>query len=89
MLIVANPLAADHTELRIATLVPKSEAGDSELWMRNHAITRTTLDEDFALGESIQRGLTSGANAKLTFGRFEGALTAFNQSVADTIAAVS
>ncbi|MEM9312137.1 MAG: SRPBCC family protein [Pseudomonadota bacterium] len=89
VLIVANPLAADHTELRIATLVPKSEAGDSELWMRNHAITRTTLDEDFALGESIQRGLTSGANAKLTFGRFEGALTAFNQSVADTIAAVS
>ncbi|MEL6737985.1 MAG: SRPBCC family protein [Pseudomonadota bacterium] len=56
-------------------------------WARNHAITRSTLDEDFALGEGIQAGLTSGANSELTFGRFEGALTAFNQTVADTLEA--
>ncbi|MEO0591411.1 MAG: hypothetical protein AAFZ11_12755 [Pseudomonadota bacterium] len=50
------------------------------------AITRTTLDEDFALGEGIPAGLLGGANAELTFGRFEGALTAFNQTVADALA---
>ncbi|MEM1196703.1 MAG: SRPBCC family protein [Pseudomonadota bacterium] len=87
VLIAANPVAANRTELRIATLVPSQKAHDTELWMRNHAITRTTLDEDFALGEGIQSGLSSGANTSLIFGRFEGALTAFNASVADTIAA--
>ena len=41
----------------------------------------TTLDEDFVIGESIQANLNSGANNVLTFGRFEGALTQFNETV--------
>ena len=89
-MILADPMATDRTRLRIATLAQAQEAAeeaaDTEHWARNHAITRTTLDEDFALGEGIQAGLKSGANAELTFGRFEGALAAFNQIVADTIA---
>ena len=89
VMILADPLAADCTKLRIATLVPSEAAGDTEHWARNHHITRTTLDEDFALGEGIQKGLSSGANSELTFGRFEGALTAFNQTVDDTIKAAS
>ena len=44
------------------------------------------MNEDFALGEGIQAGLSSGANTQLMFGRFEGAFAAFNQIVADTIA---
>lgn len=87
VLIAADPKAADRTDLRIATLIPADAEGDEAHWARNHAITRTTLDEDFALGEGIQAGLLSGANAELTFGRFEGALTAFNQTVADTLKA--
>ncbi|MEM6858455.1 MAG: SRPBCC family protein [Pseudomonadota bacterium] len=85
VLIAADPKAADRTDLRIATLIPADAISDEAHWARNHAITRTTLDEDFAIGEGIQAGLTSGANSTLTFGRFEGALTAFNQTVADTL----
>jgi hypothetical protein len=44
-------------------------------------MTWTTLDEDFSIGENIQAGLKSGANEVLTFGRFEGALAAFNENV--------
>lgn len=44
-------------------------------------ITKTTLDEDFALSESVQANLASGANDTMLFGRFEGALDAFNQTV--------
>lgn len=85
-MILAIPVATDRTILRIATLVPAETTNDSEHWARNHKITRVTLDEDLALGEGIQAGLTSGANSELMFGRFEGALGAFNQIVADTIA---
>ncbi len=79
-----EPLSATATRVRISTLAPKErmETGtDLEHWARNHAITTTTLAEDFDIGESIQAGLESGANEHLTFGRFEGALGEFNRCV--------
>lgn len=74
-------ISAGKTRVRLSTLVPKTDANKTEHWQRNHEITRTTLDEDFVIGESIQASLASGANDKLIFGRFEGALDAFNQIV--------
>lgn len=76
-----EPLAAGQTQVRISTLAPKTDSDKAEHWARNHQITRTTLDEDFTIGESIQAGLASGANDTLIFGRFEGALDAFNRMV--------
>ncbi len=43
------------------------------------------MAEDFDIGESIQSGLESGANERLTFGRFEGALADFNRIVEDRL----
>ena len=74
-------LSAGETRVRMSTLVPKAEADRSEHWLRNHEITRVTLDEDFAIGESIQSTLASGANQNMLFGKFEGALDAFNKVV--------
>ena len=79
--IQSEPLSADTTRMRLASLVPKAEAGKTAHWKTNHMITKTTLDEDFAIGESIQANLASGANDTMLFGRFEGALDAFNQAV--------
>ena len=80
-----EPLAADQTHVRITTLRPAQEAPLSEkqqaYWDKNHALTCRTLAEDFELGEQIQAGLTTGVNDSLTFGKFEGALHAFNQIV--------
>ena len=76
------------SRLRINTVVPKDRlTTDEDLahWAKNHEITITTLREDFAIGESIQAGLQSGANERLTFGRFEGALNAFNQCIEDHV----
>ena len=53
---------------------------------RHHQLTITTLDEDFALGEGIQKGIGSGANTHLNFGRYEGALARFNRFVDEAIA---
>jgi phenylpropionate dioxygenase-like ring-hydroxylating dioxygenase large terminal subunit len=85
--IQGTPLSPGRTRLRLCTVIP---AGDNtpekaEYWRRNHALTLFTLDEDFALGESIQQGLASGANEHLNFGRFEGALARFNRFVDEAL----
>lgn len=83
------PLAPDRTRLRLATLVPAepdpTEEPWASRWAKNHAITRRTLDEDFAIGEGIQAGLASGANAELRLGRYEGAIARFNRCVEDAL----
>ena len=79
------PLAPDRTLVRLATLVPAdpdpADAAAAQHWRKNHDITVRTLSEDFAIGESIQSGLLSGANEALHFGRFEGSLDRFNRIV--------
>ena len=79
------PVSAGETDIRLATLVPQARRNEKDYWARNHAITTTTLDEDFAIGESIQSALASGANEQMTFGRYEGALARFNETIADYI----
>ncbi|RIJ29503.1 aromatic ring-hydroxylating oxygenase subunit alpha [Henriciella algicola] len=74
-------LSAGETRVRMTTLAPNREADRPDHWKRNHAITRATLDEDFEIGESIQASIASGANDHMLFGRFEGALDAFNKVV--------
>lgn len=49
---------------------PHSERAEQH-WERNVDLFQATLDEDFALMESIQTGLNSKANDTLLFGRFE------------------
>ena len=83
--ITSQPESAGKTGVRMATLAPRAGAlaqgKDAAHWEQNHAITTSTLKEDFDLAEGIQAGLGSGANDYLRFGRFEGALDAFNQTV--------
>jgi phenylpropionate dioxygenase-like ring-hydroxylating dioxygenase large terminal subunit len=80
-----EPLAPGRTSLRLATFAPTgSEPGEGkgdDHWRRNHAITIKTLEEDIRIGEGIHAGLASGANDHFLFGRFEGALDRFNQTV--------
>ncbi|MEM7781323.1 MAG: SRPBCC family protein [Pseudomonadota bacterium] len=83
--ISSTPHSAGETTLRLVTLAPKqgslADGKDQAYWQRNHEITMMTLKEDFDIGEGIQRGLASGANTDLHFGRFEGALESFNSLV--------
>lgn len=84
-----EPLAADRTEVRIATLAPREEAQTEERarhWARNQAITKATLIEDFEIGAEIQQGFASRANDHHLFGRFEGALDRFNRTVEASLA---
>jgi phenylpropionate dioxygenase-like ring-hydroxylating dioxygenase large terminal subunit len=65
------------------TLVPELPATDKAraYWDANNAILYNAIDEDFAMGESIQRGLAAGANRELVFGAFEHALAHFHRQI--------
>lgn len=84
-----EPIAVDHTRMRMGTLVPKSLPDTPEMqahWEKNRKITVTALMEDFVLGEEIQAGFASKGNPSHLFGRFEGALNRFNIVVEEMLA---
>ncbi len=61
---------------------PATSASAHEHWRRNLELTlRTVEEEDFPTGESIQRGLLSGAQDHVTYGRNEPALQHWQRSV--------
>lgn len=78
-----EPIAPGITLVHDFALIPEPPATDKAKthWDRNVALYRATLGEDYALMESIQAGLDSGANAELRFGRFEFALARFHEQL--------
>jgi len=84
-----EPVAVDHTRVRIATLAPNSAPKTEEMhshWLKNQKITHVTLQEDFELGEEIQAGFASRENPSHLFGRYEGALNRFNLAIEEILA---
>ena len=77
------PLGLDRTLLTSYTLIPEPITSDKAraYWDANNAILYNAIEEDFAMGESIQRGLLSGANSDFVFGAFEHALAHFHAQV--------
>ena len=77
------PKGPAETLLTAYTLVPEVPATDKArtYWDKNNAILYNAVGEDFAMGESIQRGLDSRRAAELVFGAFEHALAHFHAQV--------
>jgi phenylpropionate dioxygenase-like ring-hydroxylating dioxygenase large terminal subunit len=73
-----------RTRLETYMLVPEAPATDKAraYWDANDNILHDAVAEDFAMGESIQRGLASGANEEVIFGAYEHALAHFHGTVA-------
>ena len=84
----AWPDGPTRTRLTTYTVLPEPPTTDKARrhWDANNAILYGATDEDFALGESIQRGLASGANEDVLFGAFEHGLTHFHERVAERLA---
>lgn len=78
-----EPLGPGVCRIADVALIPDRphDARAREHWDRNVQLYRDTLDEDYALMESIQAGLASGANEALRFGRHESALVRFHQQL--------
>jgi hypothetical protein len=61
---------------------PPSTEDDRAYWAGNNAVLYGAIAEDLAKGESIQLGLSSGANREVVFGAFEHALAHFHGEIA-------
>jgi hypothetical protein len=77
------PLGPARTLITTYTVLPEAPATDKAraYWDANNRILYNATDEDFAMGESIQRGLASGANREVVFGAFEHALAHFHHQI--------
>jgi len=82
LMIVLEPLATDRTMAVTYAWrdVVNPPRGDPDLAPRGAA-------EDFRTARSIQRGLASGSNEYLQFGRFEGAIAHFHRTLDAALAA--
>ncbi|KQX96230.1 aromatic ring-hydroxylating oxygenase subunit alpha [Variovorax sp. Root473] len=85
-----EPLGATRTRVHELTLIPEAPASEKATahWDANVALYRRTLAEDYALAESIQAGLASGANDALNFGTFEYSAPRFHAQLAHQVAAM-
>jgi len=77
------PAGPARATLASYTLIPEPPASDKARghWDANNAVLYGAIEEDFAMGESIQRGFASGANHELIFGAFEHALAHFHRQI--------
>ncbi len=77
------PRGTDETDIVFYTLIPESPANEKQqrYWDKNIDILQNAFSEDMAMGESIQRGLRSGANRAFHFGRYEQSLEFFKIEV--------
>jgi len=72
----------DRSVIEFALYAPEPATTDKAraYWKKNYDLAiKTVLDEDFALGERMQRGFMSGLQAEVVYGRNEPALIHFHQ----------
>ncbi|MEQ6204992.1 SRPBCC family protein [Sulfitobacter sp. HNIBRBA2951] len=63
---------------------PKTEKAE-RYWQKNYDVIRTVFNEDFEIGESIQKGLDTGANSEFLFGRYEVGLHLGTKAIHDAL----
>ena len=72
-----------RASLHTYMLVPEPPATEKACayWAANDEVLVNATEEDFAMAESIQRGIASGANEEVVFGAFEHALAHFHAEI--------
>ena len=63
---------------------PQTEKSE-RYWNKNYELIRTVFDEDFVIGEGIQKGLETGANQHFVFGRYECGLHFGQKAINDAL----
>jgi phenylpropionate dioxygenase-like ring-hydroxylating dioxygenase large terminal subunit len=80
------PAGPRRARLQMYMVVPETQEAMTDkgraYWAANNEILMGAIEEDVALGESIQRGLACGANSHVTFGAFEHGLAHFHAEIA-------
>jgi hypothetical protein len=81
-----DPVAVDRTRFVTFTLGRAQAGGGTPSdAVRDTEFVRLGAAEDLAVAMGVQRGLASGANEVLEFGRFEGAITHFHRQLHELV----
>lgn len=82
----------DEATMAISLYTPEAVESDKAKlhWDKNWDLLLAVVnDEDFLIGEGIQRGFHSGAQEHVTYGRFEPALNHYHSQVRDPLGAAA
>ena len=73
----------DESVLYVSLLVPEAPATESARrhWDTNLKLVCSAVNEDFAIGERMQRAFGSGANTHTTYGRIEPGLDVYHRHI--------
>jgi len=85
----AFPDGTDKVRFRVTLLIPEPAESESAKrhWDKNFALLRKTAEEeDYPVGEGIQRSFRSGAQPHIAFGRNEPGLQHFHRTVREALA---
>jgi phenylpropionate dioxygenase-like ring-hydroxylating dioxygenase large terminal subunit len=75
------PRAPDESLIRTTVLVSAANLQHQEALRKDVLMLRDGLEEDYAIGEDVQRSLRSGANESVVLGLFEHTLSHFHAAV--------
>ena len=69
-------------------LIPEEPADEKvqRYWEKNHDVVRVVFEEDFTIGEGIQKGFEANANQHFVFGKFECGLHFGQKAIDDALA---
>ena len=78
------PTGKDTCIFKCMMLIAEAPASEKaeRYWKKNYDLIRVVFNEDFEIGEGIQKGLETGANSAFVFGTFECGLH-FGQTAID------
>ena len=68
-----------------AGLSEELQAKKARYWEANYNVVRTVFGEDFAIGEGIQQGLTTGVNEHFVIGQFEAGIQLAEKALDDAL----
>ena len=68
-----------------ADLSAELQAKKARYWEANQRVVRTIFGEDFAIGEGIQQGLTTGVNEHFVIGQFEAGIQLAEKAIDDAL----
>ncbi|MBI4852135.1 MAG: Rieske 2Fe-2S domain-containing protein [Acidobacteria bacterium] len=81
------PLDIENSIIIVNTLLPNKPETEKAIshWQKNIDILTNATEEDFWMGEAIQKGLSSGANQHFNFARYEHSLHYFHKAISEAI----
>lgn len=81
------PTGPDTCVFKSMMLIPEPALTEKEqkYWQANYDVVRSVFDEDFEIGEGIQKGFATGVNTNFIFGRFEAGLQLTQKALDDAL----